>query len=49
MYNPETKTIDAQVEMPDRNRDWADRIINNIIWGESEYNPNKDNATPPQL
>ena len=38
-YNKETKMIDDKVEVLEKGT--AERIINNVIWGDSEYNPNK--------
>lgn len=33
-------TIDVKVELPNMEEKWAEKLVNNIIWGNSQFNPN---------
>lgn len=36
-----------KVEIPESG--WASRLMNNIIWGDSHFNPNKEIVTPNEV
>jgi len=35
MYNPNTKQIDVEVEIPEFG--WSQRIMNRVLWGDSVF------------
>lgn len=38
-YNPETMQLEGKVEIP--RQEVAKRIMNDIVWGDTHYNPNR--------
>ena len=41
-YNPETKQLEGEVEIPEKEL-FSKNLINFIVWGDSELNPEKEN------